>query len=192
MFNLANTVTLIRVALVPVVVVLYLAQFPGHYLWAAGVFTAASISDWLDGYLARKLNQTSAFGAFLDPVADKLLVVLTLVLLVANYATAWFILPVSIIVGREILVSALREWMASRGQRDAVAVAFAGKVKTTVQMIAIIILLASDPAGPVLYWQAGYVLIYLAAALSLYSMAIYFRGAWPHLGSESDKNEGAG
>ena len=190
MTNLANTVTLIRIALVPVVVVLYFAQFPGHYLWAAGVFTAASISDWLDGYLARRLNQTSEFGAFLDPVADKLLVALVLVLLVANYSTVWFILPVSIIVGREILVSALREWMASRGQRDAVAVAFAGNVKTTVQMIAIIILLASDPAGPAIFWQAGYVLIYIAAALSLYSMAMYFRSAWGKLAPEQDKLEG--
>jgi len=181
MINLANTVTLIRIALVPVVVVLYFAEFPYHYLWAAVVFTLASISDWLDGYLARKLNQTSDFGAFLDPVADKLLVSLVLVLLVANYSTVWFILPVSIIIGREILVSALREWMAGRGKRDVVAVAFAGKVKTTVQMIAIIILLASDPAGPAIFWQLGYLGIYLAAILSLYSMVIYFRGAWEHL-----------
>lgn len=181
MMNLANTVTLIRIALVPIVVILYFAQFPNHYLWAAVVFTLASISDWLDGYLARKLNQTSEFGAFLDPVADKLLVALVLVLLVANYSTVWFILPVSLIIGREILVSALREWMASRGKRDVVAVAFAGKVKTTVQMIAIIILLASDPAGPAIYWQIGYLGIYLAAVLSLYSMVMYFRGAWGYL-----------
>ncbi|MCB1669840.1 MAG: CDP-diacylglycerol--glycerol-3-phosphate 3-phosphatidyltransferase [Gammaproteobacteria bacterium] len=181
MFNLANIVTLIRVALVPLVVLLFFAEFTGHHLWAAAIFTAASISDWLDGYLARKLNQTSEFGAFLDPVADKLLVALTLILLVADYATAWFILPVSLIIGREILISALREWMAGRGHRDVVAVAFAGKVKTTVQMIAIIILLASDPAGPAILWQTGYVLIYVAAALSLYSMVIYFRGAWPYL-----------
>lgn len=181
MINLANTVTLSRIALVPVVVVLYLAEFPNHYLWTAAVFTIASISDWLDGYLARRLNQTSEFGAFLDPVADKLLVALVLVLLVANYSTVWFIMPVSIIVGREILVSALREWMASRGKRDVVAVAFAGKLKTTVQMIAIIILLASDPSGPDIYWQIGYLGIYLAALLSLYSMFLYFRGAWGHL-----------
>ena len=181
MFNLANIVTLIRVALVPLVVLLFFAEFTGHHLWAAAIFTAASISDWLDGYLARKLNQTSEFGAFLDPVADKLLVALTLILLVADYATAWFILPVSLIIGREILISALREWMAGRGHRDVVAVAFAGKVKTTVQMIAIIILLASDPAGPAILWQTGYELIYVAAAHSLYYMVIYFRGAWPYL-----------
>ena len=189
MLNLANTITLIRIALVPVVVLLYFADFPGHYLWAAAIFTLASLSDWLDGYLARKLNQTSEFGAFLDPVADKLLVALVLVLLVANYATVWFILPVSIIIGREILVSALREWMATLGRRDVVAVAFAGKVKATVQMIAIIILLASDPTGPALYWQAGYFFIYLAAALSLYSMLIYFRGAWGQLKASAGQSQ---
>ena len=181
MMNLANTITLSRIALVPIVVVLYLADFPNHHLWAAAVFTVASITDWLDGYLARKLNQTSAFGAFLDPVADKLLVALVLVLLVANYSTVWFILPVSLIIGREILVSALREWMASLGHRDVVAVAFAGKVKATVQMIAIIILLASDPNGTALYWQTGYFFLYLAAVLSLYSMVLYFRAAWDQL-----------
>jgi len=181
MMNTANLITLSRIAMVPVVVLLYFASFPGHYLWAALVFGIASFTDWLDGYLARRLNQTSDFGAFLDPVADKLLVALVLVLLVASYSTAWFILPVSIIIGREILVSALREWMASKGLRDVVAVAYAGKVKTTVQMIAIIILLASDPAGPALFWQTGYVLIYLAAALSLYSMVQYFKAAWSEL-----------
>jgi CDP-diacylglycerol--glycerol-3-phosphate 3-phosphatidyltransferase len=181
MINLANTITITRIALVPVVVILYFAEFPHHYLWASAIFAVASFSDWLDGYVARKFNQTSEFGAFLDPVADKLLVALVLVLLVASYSTVWFIMPVSIIIGREILVSALREWMASRGKRDVVAVTFAGKVKTTVQMIAIIILLASDPSGPEFYVQLGYAGIYIAAALSLYSMFIYFRGAWGYL-----------
>jgi CDP-diacylglycerol--glycerol-3-phosphate 3-phosphatidyltransferase len=184
--NLANTVSYIRIALVPVVVVFYFADFGGHYIWAALVFGLASFSDWLDGYLARKLNQATEFGAFLDPVADKLLVSLVLVLLVANYSTVWFILPVSIIIGREILVSALREWMAGRGRRGVVAVVYAGKVKTTIQMIAIIILLASDPAGPVLYWQVGYVLIYVAAALSIYSMYIYFKAAMSDLGEAEE------
>lgn len=181
MINLANTITLSRIALVPVVVGLYFADFPHHYLWASAFFTVASVSDWLDGYVARKLKQTSEFGAFLDPVADKLLVSLVLVLLVASYSTAWFILPVSIIIGREILVSALREWMASRGNRDVVAVAYAGKVKTTVQMLAIIVLLASDPEGPEIYLQVGYTGIYVAALLSLYSMFIYFRDASGYL-----------
>ncbi len=184
--NLANIVSIIRIALVPVVVILYFAEFSGHYLWAAAVFALASFSDWLDGYLARKLNQTTEFGAFLDPLADKLLVSLVLVLLVANYSTVWFILPVALIIGREILVSALREWMASQGRRGVVAVVYAGKVKTTVQMIAIIILLGSDPAGPAIYWQVGYVLIYLAAVLSMYSMYFYFKAAWSDLASKEE------
>ncbi|MFM1897381.1 MAG: hypothetical protein RLZZ385_2455 [Pseudomonadota bacterium] len=183
--NWANFVTILRILLIPVVVVLYLSQFPGHLLWSAAVFGVASFSDWLDGYLARRLKQTSAFGAFLDPVADKLLVSLVLVLLVASYSSVWFILPVSLIIGREILVSALREWMASRNQRDVVAVAFAGKVKTTVQMIAILVLLASDPQGPAVFWQIGYVFIYLAAGLSLYSMAVYFKAAWRQLSADA-------
>ena len=185
--NWANLVSYSRILLIPVVVILFFAQFPGHQLWAALVFGIASFTDWLDGYLARRLNQTSAFGAFIDPVADKLLVSLVLVLLVANYSTVWFILPVSLIIGREILVSALREWMASRNQRDVVAVAFAGKVKTTVQMIAILVLLASDPSGPAIFWQLGYIGIYVAALLSLYSMGIYFKAAWDQL-SRSDNN----
>ena len=179
--NWANFVTCSRIAMIPVVMLLYTLEFPWHHLYATAVFGIASFTDWLDGYLARRLNQTSDFGAFLDPVADKLLVVMVLVLLVDNYNSIWFVVPVSLIIGREILISALREWMASRQQRDVVAVAFAGKVKTTVQMIAIIILLASDPNGYALFWQTGYVFIYVAAGLSLYSMIQYFAAAWAHL-----------
>lgn len=179
--NLANAVTISRIAMIPVVMLLYSAAFPGHLWWAAAVFTIASFTDWLDGYLARRMNQTSEFGAFLDPVADKLLVSLVLVLLVQSYDSIWFVVPVALIIGREILISALREWMANRGKREVVKVAFAGKLKTTVQMIAIIILLASDPAGNPLIWQAGYLLIYVAALLSLYSMIQYFAAAWAYL-----------
>lgn len=178
---LANIVSLIRIALVPVVVLVYFSSFPYHYLWAAVIFGIASFTDWLDGYLARRLNQVSEFGAFLDPVADKVLVSVVLVLLVAIHPTVWMVLPVGVIIARELLVSALREWMAGRGQREAVKVAFAGKVKTTVQMIAIIVLLASDPDGFALFWQFGFVLIYVAAGLSLYSMYNYYKGASKHL-----------
>src|SRR5690606_28844079 len=108
----------------------------------------ASLTDWLDGYLARKLNQTSPFGAFLDPVADKLLVVMTLVLLVANFTSPWFVLPVAVIIAREVFISALREWMASCNARDLVKVGYIGQVKTTVQMIAIILLLLVRPHSP--------------------------------------------
>lgn len=183
--NWANMVTCSRIALIPVVMLLYTSDFPWHHLWATAVFGLASFTDWLDGYLARRLNQASEFGAFLDPVADKLLVALILVLLVERYSSIWFVIPVALIIGREILISALREWMASRSQRDVVAVAFAGKLKTTVQMIAILILLFSDPDGFALFWISGYVFIYVAAVLSLYSMIQYFAAAWTHIGPGS-------
>lgn len=179
--NLANIVTCVRILLIPVVWGLYYTDFPGHLWWAAAVFGVASFSDWLDGYLARRLNQMSAFGAFLDPVADKLLVSLVLVMLASNHPSVWFILPVSLIIGREILVSALREWMAGQGHRDVVAVAFVGKVKTTVQMIAILILMISRPDSPWFLLGMGYLGLYLAALLSLVSMVKYFRAAIPFL-----------
>jgi len=179
--NIANLVTISRVLLVPVIVLVYYSPIPFSQLIAAVLFTLASITDWLDGFLARRLNLLSAFGAFLDPVADKLLVVMALVLLTANYPGPWFVIPTAIIIGREVFVSALREWMASRSLRDVVAVGFIGKVKTTVQMLAIIVLLAYTPALPVLILYAGYFLLYLSAALSLWSMMVYLKKALPVL-----------
>lgn len=180
--NIANAVTCIRVLLVPLVVVVYYSSLPWGNLVAAALFAIASLTDWLDGYLARKLDLTSDFGAFLDPVADKLLVVVALVFLTAAYPSPWFVLPAAIIIAREVFVSALREWMASVNQRDAVAVGYIGKVKTTVQMIAIIILIAAAPEWPDMIWQGGFVLIYLSAVFSLWSMSSYVRKALPVLG----------
>lgn len=179
--NAANTVTISRVLLVPLIVVVYYSGFAWSQLAAAALFTVASITDWLDGYLARKLDQASPFGAFLDPVADKLLVVMALVLLTANFPSPWFVVPTAIIIGREVFISALREWMASRGERDKVAVGYIGKVKTTMQMIAIIVLLAYSPDFPRWVLQSGYVLIYLSAALSMWSMVIYLKSALPSM-----------
>lgn len=179
--NIANIVTCSRVFLVPVVVIVYYSTLPYAHLLAAALFTIASISDWLDGYLARRLNQTSAFGAFLDPVADKLLVVVALVLLTAQYTSIWFVLPVALIIAREVFVSALREWMANCNQRDLVAVGYIGKVKTTVQMIAIIVLLAVGQGGPDFVVWTGYFLIYLSAFFSAWSMLSYLRSALPVL-----------
>lgn len=179
--NIANLVTCSRVFLVPVVVLVYYSSMPYANLYAAALFTIASLSDWLDGYLARRLNQTSDFGAFLDPVADKLLVVVALVLLSAQYTSLWFVLPVALIIAREIFVSALREWMASCNQRDLVAVGYIGKVKTTIQMIAIIILIAIDESTPEMFTWLGYFLIYLSALFSLWSMISYLRNALPVL-----------
>ena len=179
--TLANFFTILRVLLVPVFMGLYYVDFSGHHLMAAGVFIIACITDWLDGYVARKMNQCSRFGAFLDPVADKMLVAITLVMLAASYPSPWYIVPAALIVGREVFVSALREWMAETQQRDAVAVGKIGKVKTTVQMIALIVLLATDTSGPELIRITGYTLLNLAALLTLWSMLVYLGGAWTQL-----------
>lgn len=173
--NAANLVTLSRIALIPVVVALYYSSLASGQILATVVFIIASISDWLDGYLARKLKQTSEFGAFLDPVADKLLVVVVLILLVTVHAS--LLTATAIIITREILVSALREWMAIRGKRAAVAVAFSGKLKTTVQMVAIGALLLVSDSTPALLWQFGFVLVNIAAILSLWSGFQYFQKA---------------
>ena len=185
--NWPNFVTFTRIALIPAVILVYYSSIQGNMIWAAAVFAVASLTDWLDGYLARELNLTSDFGAFIDPVADKVLVVVVLVFLVSIYPSIWFVIPTCIIIAREVMVSALREWMASSNRRNIVAVVFMGKLKTTVQMIAIIVLIASDPAGEPLFWQFGYVLLYTSAILSLWSMLYYFKSAWTSL-SINDKD----
>ena len=148
--------------------------------------TVAAATDWLDGYLARRLQQSTPFGAFLDPVADKLMVAVALVLLVQVHANLWLTLPAAVIIGREIVVSALREWMAEMGARAHVAVSNLGKWKTAAQMLALVILLANPPA--LTAWVVlGYALLLIAAGLTLWSMVHYLRAAWPHLreGSET-------
>lgn len=174
--NAANLVTLSRIALIPVVVVFYYSGLPSGQIIATAVFIIASVSDWLDGYLARKLNQASAFGAFLDPVADKVLVAVILILLLTTHAS--LLTATAIIITREILVSALREWMATQGKRGVVAVAFTGKLKTTAQMIALGALLLVDDTTPGWLWDMGFVLVNIAAVLSLWSGYQYFRKAW--------------
>lgn len=179
--NLPICLTWMRVALIPVLVgVFYL---PSSWLSPAAcnvtgalLFAVASITDWLDGYLARRLGQTSAFGAFLDPVADKLIVAVALILLIELGRTE----PVlaMIIIGREITISALREWMAEIGRRKSVAVAWIGKLKTTAQMTAILLLLWAGPLIPGINTiYLGNVLMVLAAILTLWSMAYYLKMA---------------
>lgn len=170
--------------MIPIVIILHYSALPYHNLLAAALFAVASLTDWLDGYLARKLNQTSEFGAFLDPVADKLLVVMALVLLAANHPSIWFVLPTAIIIAREVFVSALREWMAKSDKRNLVKVGYLGKVKTTVQMIAITLLLATEASTPAPIVWLGYVLIYVSAVFSLWSMISYLRAALPTLRGE--------
>ena len=177
--NYANLVTYARLLLIPLVILCFYSTLPYAHFWAALLFTLASLSDWLDGFLARRLSQASEFGAFLDPVADKLLVAIVLIMLVAVYPS--LLLATAVIISREVLISALREWMAMKGKRDAVAVAFSGKLKTTMQMIAIIALLLVTPEYPEWFWQFGFALLHVAALLSVYSMIRYFRNAWKTL-----------
>ena len=177
--NIPNTITVLRILLIPVLVVVFYLPFKNHLLLAAAIFAFAAITDWIDGYLARKLGQMTAFGAFLDPVADKLMVAIALVLLVERHDTILFTLAACVIIGREIVISALREWMAELGERTSVAVSYIGKVKTTFQMLAIIGLLAIDPATDESWLlRLAYLMLYAAAVLTLWSMFIYLPAAW--------------
>ena len=183
-----NLLTLFRMALIPVVVVLYFMPIAGVYVTA--VFLLAGLTDWLDGYLARRLEQTSQFGEFLDPVADKLVVAAVLVLLVSDgdvlarvVSQKLFIVAVVVIIGREIAVSALREWVAQRGARPGSAVSTLGKVKTTTQSIAIALLLYSQDLVGFPTLLVGELMLYVASALTIWSMAGYLKSAWPAISS---------
>jgi CDP-diacylglycerol--glycerol-3-phosphate 3-phosphatidyltransferase len=177
--NIPNSLTIMRILLIPVLVMVFYLPFKNHLLVAAGIFAVAAVTDWFDGYLARKLGQMTAFGAFLDPVADKLMVVVALVLLVERHDTLLFTLAACVIIGREIVISALREWMAELGERTSVAVSYIGKVKTGFQMVAITALLAIDPARDGNWMLAlCYLVLYTAAVLTLWSMMIYLKAAW--------------
>ena len=177
--TIPNSLTLARILLIPILVVVFYLPFNWTGLAAAVIFSAAAITDWFDGYLARKLNQFSDFGAFLDPVADKLMVAVALVVLLERYPHLWFSLPAMIIIGREIVISALREWMAEIGKRTSVAVSYVGKLKTTLQMIAIIILLAQTTLDSRWIEFIGFAALYVAAGLTLWSMLVYLRASWP-------------
>ena len=177
--NLPNILTLSRIIMIPVFVVVFYLPVEWRYLASAAIFALAAATDWLDGYLARKLNQSTPFGAFLDPVADKLMVAVALTVLIDEHHSLFLTIPAMVIIGREIVISALREWMAEIGSRASVAVSYIGKIKTTAQMVSIIMLLAVPPK--VLFSYAGLVLLYIAAALTLWSMVLYIRAAWPDL-----------
>ena len=188
LFNTPNLLTYLRIALIPAFIVAYYLARPWAHALATGLFILAALTDWLDGYLARRLEQTSPFGAFLDPVADKLMIAAALVLLVADpyvqahvMDTRLFAVVVLVILGREIAVSALREWMSEVGKRSHVAVSFIGKAKTSAQMIAIPFLLWRAPFWELPVFQLGEILLYSAAALTLWSMLSYLKAAWPNL-----------
>lgn len=169
-----------RILLIPIFIIVFYLPFKFAHAAAAIIFAIASITDWMDGYLARKMKMISPFGAFLDPVADKLLVATSLLLLVGTKNIQYITLPAIIIVGREIVISALREWMAELGRRTSLAVSYIGKVKTFLQMLALVLLLAFNPT--ISWWGVlGFVLLYVSAILTIWSMVIYLMVAWPEL-----------
>ena len=177
--------TLLRIVLIPVLVAVFYLPYKWTNFAAAFIFAFASITDWLDGWIARRYNQHSAFGAFLDPVADKLMVATALLLIVQKHPTPWMALWAAVIIGREIAVSALREWMAEIGQRAKVKVAAIGKLKTVVQMVALTVLLYSAPdrlgSAITLLFKIGDWMLAVAALLTLWSGFAYLRAAWPSL-----------
>lgn len=191
-FNWPNVLTLVRISLVPLLIIFFYLPVSWGHLVAAILFAAASITDWLDGYLARYLKQSTMLGAFLDPVADKLMVSVALVLIVAEptfqfvsvksivYSIPTFVItiPAAIIVAREIIVSALREWMAEIGKRAKVAVSSLGKIKTAVQMVALVVLLYCNNSTSAFLIIASYVLLYVSSVLTIWSMLIYLKAAW--------------
>ncbi|WP_341504142.1 CDP-diacylglycerol--glycerol-3-phosphate 3-phosphatidyltransferase [Gallaecimonas sp. GXIMD4217] len=176
--NIPNLLTSFRILLIPIFLVLFYLPYDWSYMAAAFAFWLAAVTDWLDGYLARKLNQSTPFGAFLDPVADKIMVASALVVIVEDYQSVWITIPALTMIGRELVISALREWMAELGKRSRVAVSWVGKFKTAAQMLALIGLLSRYNDFII---TTGYVLIYIAMVLTFWSMLSYLRAAWQDL-----------
>lgn len=180
--NIPNILTGFRILLIPFFVVCYYLPVNWAAPVAAFIFFLAAITDILDGYLARKLDQSTPFGAFLDPVADKIMVAVSLVMIVDHYALIWITIPAMIMICREIIISALREWMAELGERASVAVSSLGKIKTMSQMGALFLLIWQHSIE--MEW-VGFTLLYIATVLTLWSMVIYLKAAWPALSKNS-------
>ncbi|WDE14126.1 CDP-diacylglycerol--glycerol-3-phosphate 3-phosphatidyltransferase [Thalassomonas haliotis] len=190
MWTIPNQITFFRIVLIPVFLIVFYLPVSWHHFGAAFIFWLAAISDALDGYLARRLKQSTAFGAFIDPVADKLMVTAALVIIVQDYHQWWISIPALIMVAREVFISALREFMSSRGKRDEVAVSTMGKYKTAAQMLALIgliwrpdydipLILFNFPQE--LFMFIAYGLYFIATILTFWSMVTYFRAAWGEL-----------
>ena len=179
--NLANILTLLRIAAIPVVVVCFYSPLDYARPIAAVLFGLAAITDMIDGWVARRFGQTSRFGEFLDPVADKLMVAIVLVMLVQAQASWFEDVIAMIIIGREITISALREWMATIGERANVKVDITGKIKTTLQMFGIAFMVWKLPLFGIPVYTIGFVLLVLAAVMTIWSMIVYLRAAWPFI-----------
>ena len=200
--NIANLLTSFRILCIPLLVFFFYLPVSWGQTTAAIIFAIVGWTDWFDGWVARTFNMQSPLGEFLDPVADKLMVAASLVLLVEQHATIWIAAPALVIISREITVSALREWMAEYGERSAIKVVFVAKVKTLMQLSAIFfLLLAGKEAEITSIWEHswlyiwGYIFLYIAVALTLWSMYIYMKVTWPLLAAakfkkttEADKN----
>ena len=180
-----NLLTLLRIALIPVIVVVFFLPYAWSPPVTCAIFALAGITDWLDGYLARRFNESSAFGQFLDPVADKLMVATALLLLLSDDPSLSLTLAVIVIISREITISALREWMAELGTGRHMAVSYLGKVKTTVQMLAIGFMLFQYPLGRFPVYEVGEAMLVVAAGLTLWSMFLYILAAWPDLSRDA-------
>jgi CDP-diacylglycerol--glycerol-3-phosphate 3-phosphatidyltransferase len=183
--NLPNVLTIARIVAVPLVIALFYWDHPWSNPLAATVFIAAALTDSLDGFLARKLDITTPLGEFLDPVADKLMVATALVLLVGHDTRPLIVITAAVIIGREITVSALREWMAQLGARGKVAVSGMGKLKTTLQLTGLSMMMFRNDVFGLPVYQIGVLLLVLAAVLTLWSMGSYMRAAWPELRGRS-------
>jgi len=179
--TIPNILTFLRILLIP----FFVAAFYLPWEWSREVsgflFALAAFTDWLDGFLARRWEQVSPLGAFLDPVADKLMVAAALIMLVQAHPSIWIAIPAIVIIGREITISALREWMAELGARAQVAVSVMGKFKTSAQMMAIFLMIIEQDLWGLPIFTIGYVLLYVAVVLTLWSMVLYIQAAWPAL-----------
>jgi len=183
--TIPTVLTLLRMALIPVLVAVFYAPVGWSHIAALVIFILAGLTDWLDGWIARRFAMSTRFGAFLDPVADKLMVAVALILIVQRDPTVVLALASAIIIGREITISALREWMAEIGQSTVVRVAWAGKFKTVMQMVAIGFLLYREPLLGLPVLTIGTVLLVTASVLTLYSMLSYLQAAWPAMRAKS-------
>ena len=191
--TIPNILTVARIIAIPVFIIAYFLSPDQKNTVAVAIFVLAALTDWLDGFLARKLKEVSPFGAFLDPVADKLIVCTALVLLVSDdnvssqvLFQSIFTISVIIIVGREVSVVALREWMAEKGQRASIATSYLSKSKTFLQMLAIVLLLYGQSINEFPTLVVGELLLYIAAALTIWTMFLYLRNAWPILTSKEE------
>jgi CDP-diacylglycerol--glycerol-3-phosphate 3-phosphatidyltransferase/cardiolipin synthase len=189
--NFAIMLTLFRMAAIPVVVICFYSPIPNARPIAAIIFGIAAVTDFIDGWVARNFNQQSRFGEFLDPVADKLMVSIVLVMLV-QAESGWFEdIIAMIIIGREITVSALREWMATIGERANVKVSMAGKIKTTLQMFGIAFMVYHNEIFGIDIYALGFALLVAAAGMTIWSMFIYLRAAWPFIMNDPEPSETA-